>query len=207
MNQQNRLLLVKAHHELEQLLKEEDSITKIRNHKDFNYLVEIILHRQAFQDVAREVGLFDYNKNHDLDKIACSITLGKAATRMLHKQIAAHHKSIEKVQSNIFVLEEKVIDYECSGRTKIDAPQTAFEYITSNGNELEKKLLMPIVKRFGLENNQNHRPLTKIEYQKMVDNLSDEIILNELKKAYHYLKGVIVYEKINHFVNQNNLDL
>ena len=176
--------------ELNKFDTSKQGIMNFRNSDKFEYFAEIILHRKAFADVEKEVGCSGYSTFHDIDKIALAATLGKEETRKFHKKFADHHIRTTQAANNISILEEKVIDYECSGRTKTDATQTAFEYISSKTEE-EKVILMPVVIKFGLNNKTNNNQLTEEDYQNMVNDVTYSMIFNELLIANLYFNHLL----------------
>lgn len=189
MSEQDMETLIDTYYELKKKVQNKNFVKEIRESKDFEYLAEIILHRMAFKDVEREVSNSEFYRTHDLDKIAVTVAMGKDTARKLHKKFALHHSDILDIKDNEQALEEKIIDYECCRYTKLDAPNTSFEYVEMQKKE-KQDILMPVVIKLGLYGNRKNLALTADEYDEMVKFITDKMIDSEVTNACMYMEEI-----------------
>ena len=190
MSEQDMETLIDTYYELKKKVQNKNFVKEIRESKDFEYLAEIILHRMAFKDVEREVSNSEFYRTHDLDKIAVTVAMGKDTARKLHKKFALHHSDILDIKDNEQALEEKIIDYECCRYTKLDAPNTSFEYVEMQEKE-KQDILMPVVIKLGLYGKRKQEGTLTIEkYNKLVKSITDKMIDSEITDACMYMEEI-----------------
>lgn len=93
-----------------------------------------VKHYFAFMRLQKEVlGKYKY-KFHDVDKIFMYLFLpflGVKLIKVIHSQINKHHIN-ESKDSKECNYEEAILDWECARFTKLDKPETSYEYIVSS---------------------------------------------------------------------------
>ena len=171
---------------LKELLSINDCLQQIRISPNYEYMIHVIAHRDAFAKLEYHTkyhGLF--SATHDLEKIGFGLVLGKDITKSIHKKVAAHH-NIDWTNPDGNVMIEKIFDWESCHHTKLKAPETAYEYVLLTHPD-KISLLEPVLKELGLWGKHNQAPLHEEQYEIIVNSIHDEHILAELRKSYAYI--------------------
>lgn len=177
-----------AKRKLNELLEHPDAITYIRQNPNFDYVIHLIAHRDAFarlESSTKYHGMF--SNTHDIEKIGLSLILGKDIAKQIHRKWAAHH-NIDWNNPDKMILVEKLLDYESCHYTKMNAQDTAYEYVMLAHKD-KLAIIEPVLKELDMWENVNGGYLTKETYHQIIDSIHDEHILAEVRKSYIYIKN------------------
>ena len=180
----NRIAYAKI--KLKELLDSPNCIELIRQNPNYDYMMHVIAHRDAFARLeAHTVYHGRFSPSHDIEKVGLGLVLGRETTKYIHKKTAPHH-NVDWYNPNFDILTEKVFDWESCHYTKLKSPETAYDYVgLAYPDKLQ--LLKPILSELGLWDKHNVNPLQPEQYEKIVSSIHDEHILAELRKSYAYI--------------------
>lgn len=176
-----------AKRELYKILENKNSLDYIKTSPNFEYVMHIIAHRDAFKTIEKNTkysGLF--SNQHDIEKIGLSLVLGKNIAKQIHRKWADHH-NIDWDNPDPMILVEKLLDYESCHYTKLNSQETAYEY--SLVAHPDKMLFIePVLKELKIWKHENTEKLTPEQYIQILEGIDDNHILEEVQASYEYIK-------------------
>lgn len=177
-----------AKQKLGELLEHPDAITYIRQNPNFDYVMHLIAHRDAFARIEAHTkyhGMF--SNTHDIEKVGLALILGKDIAKQIHRKWADHH-NIDWDNPDEMILVEKILDYESAHYTKLNSQETAYEYVLSAHKD-KLDVIKPVLEELNIWESTNNSRLTKEKYNQIIDSIHDEHILAEVRKSYIYIKN------------------
>lgn len=163
----------------------------IKNSGNELYMKYTILHIKAFKEkedeIYRETNIkLDYSKTHDLDKLFMYCFMSKEDAHNLHVKINKHHLPITEDLDDEIMIEE-IIDHDCARYTKPDKPKSALDM---NEEFFNCKKYENLCYKLGLTG-RNTESISEEEFYKMADKISDEELLEWVKKSFEFMSKII----------------
>lgn len=122
-------------------------------------------------------------KYHDLDKMTMYLFWSKNASSDFHRNTNRHHLSEYGGNLNDISYYDKmeaVFDFECAALTKWDKPLNAFDTMKKWYPQLENELL-PILQKLHMDSSYIAVTDEAKEYMKQYENITEEMILDEVR--------------------------
>lgn len=179
--------LREIHGKMEGLLADLKSGKKdIKSIKNLDYIVYTILHIETIKDICSKLGVTDFNKYHDLDKIAMYCFLPKKEASAFHRRIMKHHN--HNCSDTVI---EQLIDWESASKTKPDKPLSAYETLLAyyKDSKIFDKFVEGL-KQLGLWEKGNYACITEEDFYRMANNVSDDTVIRYLELSYSYLSEI-----------------
>jgi hypothetical protein len=135
---------------------------------------------------------------HDVDKMVLYTLMDKKEASAIHKRLSRHHMYGENISINRkedLDIMEAILDYECSGFTKVDKPMNAYDTITKimPGRGLPPELqgrMLDIMDVMGIRKESYQNTPDDPEWQEFLKTCNEPTEQNITIEIYDYLSTV-----------------